>query len=370
MIVYHDRSMHTLLFLIVIGIGFSFTTCIKKKEQSQEPTVSLQKNATARNLVSQEIKGLINEPGVKVREEASNDAKIIMQLDVGSRVEVIEVYNEWYKVAIANSDKVGWIKKSKVMEFAQWIAFNNQHEEIKQGVVTTDEIIFSNFLILPMSNKDKYANAGELYQAILETLISNARFKIMSTNVAFAVEKQFKTKESLEIPSDILQKIALEENVDGIINGKISKTDSKKGTKWDVVIHVYQAKKGVLHSIEKTVIYEPDDDPKKVIEDLVLGMINRLPYFAVIESVTGDHITINQGKNVQLLPFQTLPIFRATHIIRDPQNGTFVECDTVKIGTLRIEKLFDRSAEGIIEEKVEDALVGFLIGPPVLVSPQ
>ena len=313
---------------------------------------------------SEEIKGLINQPDTQVRTEASDSAKMVVQLDVGTRVEVIERTGDWYKIAVANTDKVGWIKKSQLMEFTQWIAFNNKPEEAVPPAVSAESIIFTKFLILPMANNDKYKNAGMIYQSLLDTLIANGRFKIMSTNVAFNIEKQFKTKENLSMNSDILKKIAAQEQVDGIINGKISKIDSKKGVKWEVVMHVYQAHEGVLHSIEKTVIYEADDDPKKVIQDLIIEMINRLPYFAVVEKVTDDHITINQGKNVKLVHHDKLPIFRVTNITRDPRNDTFIRCDTVEIGTLRINMVFDRTAEGILEGKIEDARTGFLAGAP------
>ncbi len=354
--------MRKIVFLL--SLCFLLNACFKKNNQTNTKPAVVSKTSSRATMVNEEIKGLINEPGVRVREEASQDAKVVLQLDVGSRVEVIEVSGDWYKVAFANSDKVGWIKKSQLMEFAQWIAFNNQSEEINKETVNTDEILFSNFLILPFANNDKYANAGAIYQAMLDTFITNARFKIMSTNGSFTIEKQFKTKEKLEISSDVLQTIAREENIDGIVNGKISKADSQKATKWEVVIHVYQAKEGVLHAIEKTVIYEQDDDPKKVIEDMISSMINRLPYFAFVTHVSSDRITINQGKNVQLHPSQTLPIFRVTHIIRDPQHDTFVECDTVKVGTLRLETISDRSAEGVLHDKIEDAHIGFLVGPP------
>jgi curli biogenesis system outer membrane secretion channel CsgG len=80
--------------------------------------------------------------------------------------------------------------------------------------------------------------------------------------------------------------------------------------------------------------------------DRIVARMEQVPFQALVAKVDGSRVSINAGRNANLVPGTRMRIVRTTDSIRDPQTGELLGSSRSTVGDIEIVQVEDRYAVG------------------------
>lgn len=204
------------------------------------------------------------------------------------------------------------------------------------AVDLNDVLVFNKIAVLDLDDRTGKGYAAKIGKIIRTELEQMLRFDIVSPE---------KVHVQYPLSTQRLGKLSKELGVDGLIVGWITRSNQVVTVSLEII-----DKKGEVFALELLPMKEPvsEEDSEKSIQELVVKLIHRIPYKAIITQVNNGSVTFDAGRIHGVESGSKASLFEIVGVKRNPFTNEVVSFDREDLGEILVTQVETLSATGKI----------------------